>query len=129
MKVLIATDGNADSNHTLSEAIRLLPLTTAEVTVLAVLDPEQRIGGNENAEQDVADALATLKAAGVQAQRLNRRGKPAEQIVAAAKELTSDLIVIGSAGRSKAAQLVMGSTTNAVLKAWPGAVLVVRRPS
>ncbi len=129
MKVLIATDGRAAAKHAIHEAIRLLALRDAEVFLVSVLDPEERIGGNEDAEQDLDDGIAILAAAGIDASKLLRRGHFAEQIVAQARELHADMIVVGSEAHSKLTQLLVGSVSSDVIKKWDGAVLVVRSAS
>jgi nucleotide-binding universal stress UspA family protein len=57
---------------------------------------------------------------------LVREGKPADEIVAAAGELRTDVIVIGSHGRSRLEHLLVGSVTERVLRRAPCHVFVVR---
>lgn len=53
-------------------------------------------------------------------------GHPAEVILRLAKELSSDLIVMGTHGRSGLAHLLMGSVAEKVVRLAPCSVLVVR---
>lgn len=53
-------------------------------------------------------------------------GRPAEQIVVVARDQKTDLIVVGSRGRGRIEQLLIGSTTEQVLASAPCSVLVVR---
>ncbi len=129
MKVIIATDGHAVSTHAIAEALRLLPLHAAEVTLVSVLDPEERIGGNENAARDLDRAAAQLAAGGVTAATLQRRGHPAEQIVQAATEIGADLIVVGASIKGRIARLLVGGVSTEVMRRWSGAVLVVQHPA
>lgn len=55
-----------------------------------------------------------------------RLGKPAKEIVAAARELDADLVVIAAHGRSGFRHLALGSTTDKIIRAAHCPVLVVR---
>lgn len=125
MKVVIATDGHESSLHAIRSAIRLLPLRSAEVWVVSVMDPEERIGANENADEDLTEAHAILAEAGIEAKSAMRRGHFAEQIVAEASALDADLIVVGSSARRPFMQWLSGSVSAEVIHRWKGAVLVV----
>jgi nucleotide-binding universal stress UspA family protein len=56
-----------------------------------------------------------------------RFGVPHEQITAAAKELGSDLIVIGATGRTGLVQVLLGSTTRRLLRDLPCSLLTVKQ--
>jgi nucleotide-binding universal stress UspA family protein len=53
-------------------------------------------------------------------------GRPAEQIVNLLRSKSIDLVVMGSRGRGRVQQLLVGSTTEQVLASAPCSVLVVR---
>lgn len=106
-------------------ALELLPLSRAEVWVVSVTDPEERIGANEDAQDDLARATQLLASAGVQSTALMRRGHFAEQIVEAARELSVDVIVVGSSGHGALYEWVTRGVTTEVIQRWRGAVLVV----
>lgn len=55
-------------------------------------------------------------------------GDPAYEIVAAAKEIGADLIVMGTHGRSGFGRLVLGSVAEQVLRKAPCPVLTVKSP-
>ena len=57
---------------------------------------------------------------------LVREGKPANEIVAAAEELKTEAIIIGSNGRSRLEHLLVGSVTERVLRKARCHVFVVR---
>lgn len=103
----------------------LLPLTSAEVIVVSVTDPEARIGANENASEDLARAEAILRGAGVASRGVTRRGDFAEEIVAVAREEHADLIVMGSTAHGAFVQWVTGGVSTEVIRRWRGAVMVV----
>ncbi|HLF70653.1 MAG TPA: universal stress protein, partial [Dehalococcoidia bacterium] len=60
--------------------------------------------------------------------RFLKVGKPAPEIIAAAKEWRADLIVIASHGRSGLGRLVLGSVAQAVVHEAHCPVLIVRSP-
>ena len=149
MKILLTTDGSGCSHHAIREALRLLPLRDAAVTLLAVtppplvgMDPMVGYGladgltDTMQLERDVeaththlVEARRILQEAGVQATELEREGDPAGTILETAKQLQPDVIVVGSHGRGAVERLLLGSVSDAVLRRWPGAVLVVRPPA
>jgi nucleotide-binding universal stress UspA family protein len=57
---------------------------------------------------------------------LVKEGRPAEQIVAAARERGTDLVVLGTRGLSTVRRLLLGSTSEQVLSSAPCSVLIVR---
>ena len=59
---------------------------------------------------------------------LIKRGTPAEIIVETAKELSCDLIVMGTHGHSAIADVLIGSTAKWVVRQSPIPVLVIRLP-
>lgn len=125
MKVVIATDGQASSEHTIREAIRLLALDRSTVHVVSVLDPEERIGGNEDADEDLARATALLASEGIAAKASLLRGHFAEQIVGFAEQISADVIVVGSSAQRPLVQWLSGSVSNEVIRRFNGSVLVV----
>jgi nucleotide-binding universal stress UspA family protein len=58
-----------------------------------------------------------------------RLGNPYEEIVAEAKEMGADLIVIGSHGYRGLERLLLGSTAERVVQYSPCAVLIVKDAS
>lgn len=141
MKVLIATDGSTWSHDAMVEASRLVPLKDAEVHVVAVASLAPLMTGYEaaaamttlviereeaTATLNAAKAVGDLAALGISATPHERTGDPGDEIVALARELQADLVVIGSHGKNFFERLFMGSTSDAVAHRWHGAVLVVR---
>jgi nucleotide-binding universal stress UspA family protein len=77
---------------------------------------------SEEAKADVNDqAFATDEV-------LIKNGTPAEVIVETAKELSCDLIVMGTHGHSAIADALIGSTAKWVVRQSPIPVLVIRLP-
>jgi nucleotide-binding universal stress UspA family protein len=136
MKALIAIDGSQTSRAALEEALVTLPLVRMDVAVICVADrPERGVdevtGGEVGREfeqaawQEVRQALERLRRARVPATGLVRAGEPADEILAAARELQADLVVVGSHGRSRFGRFMLGSVSDAVVHRFPGMTLVV----
>lgn len=141
MKVLFTTDGSACSDHALTRAMALLPLKDSENFLLGVTDltpvyvgaPGPAAGMavvmermHEETRLALTQAAARFDAADLRVTTLEREGEPAAKIVAIARELGVDLIVMGSHGRNALGRLVLGSVSDAVLHQWPGAILIIR---
>ncbi|MGZ3586369.1 MAG: universal stress protein [Candidatus Limnocylindrales bacterium] len=109
------------------------PLTAVLATPVgagAVGDWEASAETIRGAAGDAAHAAAErLTAAGLTASAETREGDPAHELVHAAHEHDSDLVVVGSHGRTGLARLLLGSVARNVLLEAPCSVLVVRRPS
>lgn len=144
MNVLIATDGSAQAHHAIREAMRLLPLASAHVTVVSVINPVAITPVYENiglgstlvAEQLSASARGFLKTAkailaegGIEATLVEREGEPAAQVRALAEELHADVVVVGSHGAGALERLVLGSMCGHLVQHCPGTVMVVRPPA
>ncbi len=91
-----------------------------------MLDPELRTGGNEDAQRDLDLARAAIEKAGARCSTSLRRGKFAEQIVAAGHDLKADIIVLGTEKRSRLTRALLGSVAVEVMANWSGAVLIVK---
>jgi nucleotide-binding universal stress UspA family protein len=81
------------------------------------------------ARDTLAAAVAEAEQAGVPAEGLSRHGRPADEIVAVARERGSRLIVVGSHGFGPIESLLLGSVSAAVLRHAPCPVLVVPPPA
>ena len=148
MNVVIATDGSANAHHALREAARLFPLQQATLYLVAVAPVDAAIanmapgGGMDgvagmelpivleqlerNAGQHLAIAIKIVAELGLHASPLEREGDPAHEILAVAREVQADLIVMGSHGYGAFKRLLLGSVSDAVARRAPGAVLIVK---
>ncbi|MDB5100189.1 MAG: universal stress protein [Cyanobacteria bacterium RYN_339] len=135
MRILLATDGSYFSNRGVDEALALLPLKQAQVTVLAVRALPEELAtagmpadGMEDLDAACHEAIAYatrhFAAAGVSASVLERTGDPATEVLAVARELQPHVIVLGSHGRGSMSQALMGSVAAAVTREWGGTVLI-----
>jgi nucleotide-binding universal stress UspA family protein len=94
----------------------------------AVHDAERRLAAEheDRVRQELASETRFLTDAGIEVALHVRIGSPADEIVRAATELASDLIVLGAHGRRSLEELLLGSTVENVTKHAPCPVLVVR---
>jgi nucleotide-binding universal stress UspA family protein len=146
-KILIATDGSELAGRALEHGLKLAKLVGAEVTILTVTEPAAVVGAGYasiagtmidpmpeliQAQEDAAKHVLSVaetaaQAAGVPVKtRLIDNSFPAEGIVAAAEEISADLIVMGSHGRRGFGRLLLGSQTSNVLAHSKVPVLVTR---
>lgn len=137
-RIIIAVDGSAFSARAADVGFELARSLGAEVALIHVIDPSLVVapeGGYPAgelialAEQDGKRLLAGFsQRVSVQPPPLEfiQVGKPAAEIVKAAKEWPADLIVIGSHGRGGVERLFLGSVAEAVMRHAACPVLVVR---
>jgi nucleotide-binding universal stress UspA family protein len=83
----------------------------------------------EDSEKQLADAVAKCAAANVPATSQVVVGRPARAIAKEALDRGTDLIVMGTHGRSGFAHLVLGSVAERVIRTSPCPVLTVRDTS
>jgi len=139
VRILIATDGSYFSNRAVDEALALLPVAGAEVTVLAVraLNADLAMSGmpadgieelGSACQEALGYAGRKLGAAGVHGQLLERTGDPATEVLAAVRELRPQVVVLGQHGRAAMSRAVMGSVLASLLQEWGGTLLVAGQP-
>ena len=139
-EVLVAVDSSVEAVAILERALEVAEPTGARVSLISVIRPlEHSYAGvdiaaygdsavrfaHEAEEQVVAQVDGLADSFGIKGQRLVRRGHPAEEIRAAAEELSADLVVVGTHGRH-GFSLLLGSTANAVLHGAKCDILAVR---
>jgi nucleotide-binding universal stress UspA family protein len=134
--ILVAVDGSKESKLALADAIDLALESNARLTVAHISTPGPGILRTTPAGAAVAAELPAchekiLREAvdsvpkDLPVTTLLREGSPAHEIVRAAREQQSDLIVIGSRGRGRASAALLGSVSHEVLHESPVPVLVV----
>lgn len=145
MKILLAVDGSPQSEHAAhAVAEGTWPAGTA-VRVISAARGAELIGGVEGIgtamvteAQDAAHAEAKEIAqraaelvgrAGLAVETTVRRGDARDAIVDEAGEWGSDLVILGSHGRTGLKRLVIGSVAEHVVRHAPCSVQVVRAPS
>jgi len=81
----------------------------------------------ERAEKQMARLTTEARSNGVICGMLIRDGQPFVQIIRCAREVKADMIVMGSHGRTRLAQVLIGSVAEKVVRKAPCSVLVVKR--
>jgi nucleotide-binding universal stress UspA family protein len=87
------------------------------------------LADREATEVFAANAVESLRADGIRARWSVSRGGAAREILDAAETFGSDLIVLGSRGRTGLTRLLLGSVARNVLLHAAASVLIVREPA
>lgn len=135
-RVLAPVDFSESSIAALQQAATIASQHDAELIVLHVVDSPQAVpyAGvvespevfRERAVRALDDLLGATDLSKQPTRRLVVMGFPSEQITTQARELDVDLIVMGTVGASGLRRLLLGSTTERVLRDAPCAVLAHR---
>ena len=150
-KILWATDFSAHAHDAGRQALECAKCSDQPIDVLTVVSPDElqpilldvpdpfiaqeavhdaerqlEAKHEERVRRELAAEATVLTEAGVEVSLHVRVGSPADEIVRAAAELGSDLIVMGSHGRRSLTEMLLGSTVESVTKHAPCPVLVVR---
>ncbi len=143
-RILIATDGSSASDHAARIAVDLARVHGAALTALYVVDPYPFLGMGEvnplgfdaymaaardqaaQAHSRILEACNTGGAAVPVEMRVVEDVAVLEGILRTAREQQSDLLVIGSHGRTGIARLMLGSVAAKVVAQSPVPVLVAR---
>lgn len=129
-KILYTTDFSSYSNQAYFHAIALAEKHRASLTVAHVLVPDD--AGEEDPEdhahwQEQLETIRPLNDA-IHVNHVLLRGEAAPEIVRYAREMSADLIVMGTHGRTGLDRLLMGSVAEKVLREAACSVLVVKLP-
>jgi len=133
-RILIPTDGSDPSYLAAEEALDLAERFDASVDALFVVEQagpsghwDFEVEKQEAVGEAALDRVAELaEARGVPVERHLRRGRPAEEIVDAAEAYETDLIVMGTQGRTGFSRIATaGSTTERVVRLTQIPTLVV----
>ena len=140
-KILCPVDQSRTSFRGLQNAVRLAKAIGSELFVLSVIPEvswltaaaetgvltDARLEYASEWTQEFEQFLQKVDFSGVSWKSEVRYGVPHEQIVAAARELGSDLIVVGATGRTGLVQVLLGSTTRRLLRDLPCSLLTVKQ--
>ena len=139
--ILCAVDFSLQSYAALQTAVQILQRRGGHLTVLCVEDPLIDAGAAASGYDTSLMRKSTL----AQLDRLMERmatpvgldrnawtvetllGRPAPTIIAFARKISADLIVMGTNGRTGPAKLFFGSVADAVLRRAPAPLLIVAR--
>jgi len=124
---LVASDGSRFGDAAAATAGSLAKLCGSPVTVLSVTLPSHNEQRRAEARQTVNRATSFLSQENVRVSGQVLEGRPDSLIAELAVKTNTDLIVVGSHGRTGIERVLLGSTTERVLNlATSAAVLVVR---
>ena len=120
-KVLVAWNGSREAARALSDAVPLL--ARAKAVVVFSAGP----AGDEGPLHGATAAVRSLARHGVAAETLHATAsdeKAGDTILARARKVGADLVVMGAYGRPRMAELILGGATRAVLRNGSIAVLM-----
>ncbi|WP_331235397.1 universal stress protein [Natronorarus salvus] len=136
--ILFPTDGSERSTRSLDHAVSLATAYDATLYALYVVDQSTYAGLPSDVDRETirerqeAVGSETVRAiedvareAGIELVTEIRSGLPHERIVEVVEEYGIDLVVMGTQGRSGLGRLLLGSTTERVLRSSPVAVHAV----
>jgi nucleotide-binding universal stress UspA family protein len=138
-KILIPTDGSDYSIRAAEYGLSIAKMLSAEIVVVYVIDTivlsqinketqretvEQEL--KEDGERYINYIISLAKNMGVRNTSLFAKGRPFEQIVHLAKDLQTDLIVMGTYGRRGTERILIGSVVERVIEYSSCPVLVVK---
>jgi nucleotide-binding universal stress UspA family protein len=133
-RVLFAYDGSEAARRALGYAERLGPdddvalISVAPTLIEAPHTAEYTDPTHDpaRARADLDDARGLLEAAGAKVEPILANGNPAAEILKAAEDRGSELIVVGSRGQHSLERFLVGSIAERIVRHAPCDVLVVR---
>ncbi len=125
--ILLAVDGSRYSDIAATATANLAKRLNSPVTILSVVYTDHQSKREQAAETTVQRISNFLKKEGVQQVETKiARGKHADVIIETATQDNSDLIVVGSHGRTGLDRILMGSVSERIIGLAQCAVLVVK---
>ncbi|HQH71903.1 MAG TPA: universal stress protein [bacterium] len=119
--ILVCFDGSEYSIRALRAAVHLAAACPKGCVTLRLLV----VHDNEEAAQQIAGkAVKYLQAYDMKEIFLHRQGDPADQIIECAQSENIDLVAMGAYGHSRIRELMLGSTTETILRHVSRAVLL-----
>lgn len=126
-RVLAATDGSHAAYRAVAYALQEASDAQADLTVIHVLDyPKDSVLPQSGHLRDVIGRMQLATPPHVSYQL--DAGRPAERIVAKAREMDAGLVVVGSRGLGRLKGWLTGSVSRRVAASAPTSVLVVKDP-
>ncbi len=132
-RIICAVDFDTNSMAALRIARQLAEQNAAKLYVIHVVPPTDPLmisapmiarRRHEDASEQMAEIGGSMSA-GIQLETVLKSGHVAEEIVAAARELEADMLVMATHGRTGVPRLVLGSVAERVLREAPCLVLTV----
>jgi nucleotide-binding universal stress UspA family protein len=140
-RVLVALDGSSSAEAVVRFLLEIAGPLDMTLLLLCVVEPIQPAVADgavviddfavrrRDAEEYLATLAAALRAQGISVTWSVRRGRAAEEILAAARESDVDMVAMATHGRSGLGRLLFGSVAEAVLRQAPVPVFMIRQPS
>ncbi len=135
-RILVPTDGSSGTHRALEHAVDLAAEYDATVHALYVIDTRSSYHGvffsplhdayREEGEEATQEVVARAEEAGVEAMAAVESGIPHDAILDYAAEHDIDLICMGTHGRTGIGRVLLGSTTEKVVRTADVPVLTVR---
>jgi nucleotide-binding universal stress UspA family protein len=116
---LLAYDGGATAAKAMHSAAELVKTLGLSLTVLAV-------AGGEEGDRLLSEAKEYLKPYGVEAEYKSREGAAYREIVSCYEDGGYDMLFMGVSHHSRIVEMVLGSTTEHVVRAVEGPVFLER---
>ena len=144
LRLLIAVDNSPDANAAIAEVSRRAWPAGTQVRLLAVVDTVMAIGSDPSQPSEVEwievgeeenwdrvreifePAAERLRATGLDAAVMIRRGNPKQEVVTEAESWEADCVFVGATGTRGFDRLFLGSVSSAVSSRAPCSVEVVR---
>lgn len=143
--ILVPVDDSPISYAAVDHAITLAKLCHSQVTLVSVVSVDPYVGvdfyqvapaitdhfmeAEASAKSRLQEIAQTFENEGITAQPKVFHGNPSEGIIHVADEVSADLIVMGSHGRTGVKKLVLGSVAQSVLTQSPIPVMVIKHQS
>jgi nucleotide-binding universal stress UspA family protein len=121
--ILVPLDGTAESEVVIAHAKDTARAMRAQITLLRVVDSPQTA---DEARPYLMDLRARLRMAEVTAHMLVKQGPPAQQIIAAAREVSADAIAMATHSRRGLSRMMVGSVAEEIVRLADMPVLLVR---
>jgi nucleotide-binding universal stress UspA family protein len=132
-QIVVGTDFSPHSRRAVAYAGELAKALDADLVVVHVDEKAAFVPGSDLAlDEAVADrtnidaVVHDLVGSGVRARGVVRPGLPTDGVLAVAREVPADLIVVGMRDRSRFADAVLGSVSEHVVREAPCPVVVFR---
>lgn len=123
--IACAVDASAPAREALASAVFLARLFVAKLLLVSVVPPAEARGALKTTERAFRETLAGIDLHGVDHEVVLHVGPPAVGIAKVTAERRPDLLVLGAARRRGLARMVLGNTSEAVLRQVPCSVLTV----
>jgi len=131
--VLFPIDQSRESQQAAETVAAVVKTHSSRLILLSVVETPEEAGAAETGVMTSPEAIAALLASakslfsqqGIEAEIIEREGKPAFTICDVADEIEADLIVMGCRGLGLTEEGVADSVTNRVINLSPCPVLIV----